>query len=184
MSTPICDFVRKYSSSDPVRLHMPGHKGQPLLGFEPLDITEIDGADELFAADGIIAESEANASEIFGSRTFYSAGGSTLCIQAMLHLLALNSSAGAPFIIAGRNAHKAFVNAAALLGIGIRWIFPPSGGSYHRCAVTPEAVKAALRLPRKARRSLSHKPRLPRQYSRYQGHSRDLSQSGRAARRG
>lgn len=47
MSTPICDFVRKYSSSDPVRLHMPGHKGQPLLGFEPLDITEIDGADEL-----------------------------------------------------------------------------------------------------------------------------------------
>ena len=62
----------------------------------------------------------------------------------MLHLLALNSSAGAPFIIAGRNAHKAFVNAAALLGIGIRWIFPPSGGSYHRCAVTPEAVKAAL----------------------------------------
>lgn len=144
MSTPICDFVRKYSSSDPVRLHMPGHKGQPLLGFEPLDITEIDGADELFAADGIIAESEANASEIFGSRTFYSAGGSTLCIQAMLHLLALNSSVGEPFIIAGRNAHKAFVNAAALLGIGIRWIFPPSGGSYHRCAVTPEAVKAAL----------------------------------------
>ena len=185
MSTPICDFVRKYSSSDPVRLHMPGHKGQPLLGFEPLDITEIDGADELFAADGIIAESEANASEIFGSRTFYSAGGSTLCIQAMLHLLALNSSAGAPFIIAGRNAHKAFVNAAALLGIGIRWIFPPSGGSYHRCAVTPEAVKAALSACRpKARRSLSHKPRLPRQYSRYQGHSRDLSQSGRAARRG
>ena len=59
MSTPICDFVRRYRQSDPVRFHMPGHKGYPFLGFEPLDITEIDGADELFTASGIIAESEA-----------------------------------------------------------------------------------------------------------------------------
>lgn len=144
MNTPICDFVSKYAACDPVRLHMPGHKGKALLGFEPLDITEIDGADELFASDGIIAESEANASSIFGSKTFYSAGGSTLCIQAMLRLLALNSAGRVPVIVAGRNAHKAFVNAAALLGIEVRWIYPPSGGSYHRCAVTPQGVRAAL----------------------------------------
>ena len=35
---------------------MPGHKGQSLLGFEPWDITEIKGADELYGADGIIAQ--------------------------------------------------------------------------------------------------------------------------------
>ena len=89
MSTPICDFVRRYRDSAAVRLHMPGHKGKPLLGFEPWDITEIDGADELFTPHGIIAESEAQASALFGAHTVYSTGGSTLCIQTMLHLTAL-----------------------------------------------------------------------------------------------
>ena len=62
---------------------MPGHKGVPFLGFESFDITEINGADELFTASGIIAESEQNASETFGAKTFYSTGGSTLCIEAV-----------------------------------------------------------------------------------------------------
>ena len=70
MSTPICDFVRRYTQSEPVRFHMPGHKGVPVLGFEPYDITEIDGADELFTASGIIAESEAQAGALFGAHTF------------------------------------------------------------------------------------------------------------------
>ena len=55
MTTPIVDFVRSYAQSGTARLHMPGHKGQSLLGFEPLDITEICGADELYAPEGIIA---------------------------------------------------------------------------------------------------------------------------------
>ena len=44
MDTPICDFVSKYRASKSLRLHMPGHKGRELLGFESLDITEIDAA--------------------------------------------------------------------------------------------------------------------------------------------
>ena len=43
---------------------MPGHKGQSLLGFEPLDLTEIRGADELYEPEGIIAQSEANATPV------------------------------------------------------------------------------------------------------------------------
>ena len=56
MTTPIVDFVQNYAKSGTSRLHMPGHKGQALLGFEGLDITEIRGADELYEADGIIYE--------------------------------------------------------------------------------------------------------------------------------
>ena len=67
MTTPIVDFVRRYAQSGTSRLHMPGHKGQSLLGFEPWDITEIKGADELYGADGIIAQSEANATRLFGT---------------------------------------------------------------------------------------------------------------------
>ena len=47
MTTPTVDFVRRYAQSGTSRLHMPGHKGQSLLGCEPWDITEIKGADEL-----------------------------------------------------------------------------------------------------------------------------------------
>ena len=146
MSTPICDFVRRYRDSDAVRLHMPGHKGKHLLGFEPWDITEIDGADELFTADGIIAESEAQASAMFGAHTVYSTGGSTLCIQTMLHLTALYAASKGerPRILAARNAHKAFVNAAALLNMDIQWLYPETVASYVSCPITPDQVRRTL----------------------------------------
>ena len=146
MSTPLCDFVRRYAEAQPLRLHMPGHKGVSLLGPEPLDITEIDGADELFAPSGILADSEAQASRAFGAPTLYSAGGSTLCIQAMLYLAMLSAAAAGrrPHILAGRNAHKAFLHAAALLDIGITWLYPAGETPYYACPITPEQVSAAL----------------------------------------
>ena len=86
MTTPIYDFVSVYGVTKRIRMHMPGHKGHDLLGFEKIDITEIDGADELYAPKGIIAESEENVSRIFGCKTVYSTEGSSLCIRAMLYL--------------------------------------------------------------------------------------------------
>lgn len=125
MNTPICDFVREYEKKHTLRLHMPGHKGEALLGFEKYDITEIDGADVLYRADGIIAESQKNASQLFGSKkTLYSTEGSSLCIRAMLFLVksyALQNGNKA-VIAAGRNAHKVFMTASALLDIGVQWL--------------------------------------------------------------
>ena len=62
MKTPIVDFIKRYNDEGSLRLHMPGHKGASFLGFEKSDITEISGADSLYTAKGIIAESEKNAS--------------------------------------------------------------------------------------------------------------------------
>ena len=154
MSSPICDFVRRYNERRPARFHMPGHKGSAILGFEALDITEIDGADELFTADGIIAESEAQAGALFGAHTVYATGGSTLCIQAMLHLSALYAAAKGerPCILAARNTHKAFINAAALLDIDIQWCYPETDTSYVSCHLSPEGIRQA---PCSARRSPS-----------------------------
>ncbi len=127
MNTPIYDFLKKYSESDMLRCHMPGHKGQAIGNFADLqalyslDITEISGADSLFEADGIIAESEQNMSQLYGSAaTVYSAGGSTLCIQTMLALMKLENRR----FFAVRNVHRAFLNAAALLDIEVEWIMP------------------------------------------------------------
>ena len=66
MSTPVWDFVRRYAGEDPLRLHMPGHKGVPGLGPEPWDLTEIPGADSLYEATGILRESEEEAGRLYG----------------------------------------------------------------------------------------------------------------------
>ena len=127
MNTPICDFVRDYMERDTLRLHMPGHKGKALLGPEAMDITEIPGADVLYHAEGIIAESEANAAALFGSaRTLYSTEGSSLCIRAMLYLAGMYAKRHGrrPCIAAGRNAHSVFLSAAALLDLDVIWLFP------------------------------------------------------------
>ncbi len=127
MNTPICDFVTRYCKKEDLRLHMPGHKGAPLLGFEDRDITEIVGADSLYEASGIILESERNAASIFGSaHTFYSAEGSSLCIRAMLAMVARYAAerGQAPVILAARNVHKTFVTAAGLLDLGVEWLCP------------------------------------------------------------
>ena len=135
MDTPICDFVREYARLNTHRLHMPGHKGAAFLGMEPLDITEIQGADSLYEANGIIARSEANASVLFGCRTFYSTEGSSQCIRAMLYLITLYAAQQGrkPLIAAGRNAHKTFLTAAALLDTDVRWLYPQSPVSYLSC---------------------------------------------------
>ena len=120
MNTPICDFVRDYAARRPVRMHMPGHKGNAGIGPEALDLTEIDGADELYRSRGIIRESEINAASLFGAaRTVYSAEGSSLCIRAMLYLALLTAGEkGIPGrLLAGRNAHRTLMSAAALLDL-------------------------------------------------------------------
>lgn len=144
MNTPIYDFVRDYAASGASRLHMPGHKGTPVLGPEPLDITEIPGADVLCHAEGIIRESEENAARLFGSqRTVYSAEGSSLCIRAMLYLgMQYAKRQGRdPLVLAARNAHSTFLTAAGLLDLEIRWLY---GEGLLTCDFSPETLDAEL----------------------------------------
>jgi len=109
---------------------MPGHKGSAFVGPEAFDITEIEGADVLYKAGGIIAESQRNAARLFETRkTLYSTEGSSLCIRAMLRLaLGAGSGGGArPWVLAARNAHKAFLSACALLDLDVEWIYTDEG---------------------------------------------------------
>ncbi len=145
MNTPICDFIKKYSDSDTVRFHMPGHKGVGNLGVEAYDITEIHGADVLYSPNGIIAESEENASRLFGTaHTFYSTEGSTLAIKAMLAIIKAQKRDTPPVILAARNVHKAFVYAAALLDLTVEWIYPTEASHLCECRLSPEDIRAAI----------------------------------------
>ena len=146
MKTPVRDFIDYYRQSGMTRLHMPGHKGHGPLGCEAWDLTEIQGADDLADPSGILLESENNATALFGSRhTFYSTGGSSQCIKAMLYLALLHKPAGAAAtVLAGRNAHKAFVHGCALLGLEPVWLWPSQPDGLCTCAVTGEDLERAL----------------------------------------
>lgn len=147
MKTPIIDFVKTYSDSEYVRLHMPGHKGKTYLGCENYDITEIDGADVLYSPNGIIEESENNATSLFGSgHTYYSTQGSTLCIKAMLAIALQNSAEknAKPLILAARNVHKAFIYACALLDIDVEWLYCKESSHLCSCIISPEQLESTL----------------------------------------
>lgn len=146
MTTPIWDFLQRYQQAGTRRFHMPGHKGAGPLGCEPWDITEIAGADSLYEAAGVIAESEANASALFGSgATYYSTEGSSQCVKAMLHLALQNRPAGTPPVVAAaRNVHKSFVHAAALLDFEPLWLWPEESASLCACPVTAEGLDRVL----------------------------------------
>lgn len=136
MTTPVWDYIQNYVNLNPVRLHMPGHKGQGTL--EQYDLTEVEGADVLYHADGILKESMENASAIFGSgKTVYSAEGASLAIRAMVYLLKLCGKK----IAAARNAHSTFVTAAALLNVEVQWIY---GENLLSCHITPEELEQFL----------------------------------------
>lgn len=147
MDTPIYDFVKAYQEKGVGRLHMPGHKGNLFLGCEPLDITEIQGADDLYHPQGIILKSEENATSLFGTRnTFYATGGSSQCIGAMVYLAMLhaNNKQGKPKILAGRNAHKAFLHACALLDLDVCWIYPEEETTLCACPILPQQLDRML----------------------------------------
>jgi arginine decarboxylase len=148
--TPLYNSLLKYSGENPARFHMPGHKGS---GFSPLfdvfgevlrfDVTELPETDNLFEDTGAILEAEKLAARVYGTNTtVFSAGGSTLCIQAMLRLTAK----GGGKIICARNVHRSAVNAMALLGIEPVWVWPsPFAGSGLPGRILPEDVKDAAR---------------------------------------
>lgn len=150
MNTPIYDFLQNFEKRDFSRLFMPGHKGNsPFKIFSEIcryDITEIEGADSLFHADGIIQSAEENTAQLFGAEnTCFSVGGSTLCIQAMLALAQARAGYKRKKIIAARNAHTAFINSCILLNLEPVWVMP----NYNDAAgisgeITPHSIKSAV----------------------------------------
>ena len=140
------EALEEYSGKDFSRFHMPGHKGAGKFpDYYKYDITEVEGADSLFESSGAIAETEKRFAKIYGAgASLLSAGGSTLCIQAML-ATALNP--GDEIIIA-RNCHAAAVNAMALLDINPIWINPRDlYGAEKAFAENPKAKAVYLTSP-------------------------------------
>ena len=84
-----------------------------------------------------------NAAALFGARrTCYSTEGSSQCIRAMLYLAV--AASGSHTVVAARNVHRAFVSAAALLDLEIRWLWPEESRSLCGCPISPAQLEETL----------------------------------------
>ena len=124
MPAPLYDALVLHRDLGRASFHTPGHKNNPEAlppDLYSLDFTELPDTDSLFDASGPILEAENLAAELFGTaRTCLSAGGCTLCIQAMLRLAAPEGGR----VLCSRVIHRGAVNAMALLGLEPVWAMP------------------------------------------------------------
>ena len=134
-------------------LHMPGHKRRqppaPGLGCYAFDLTEIDGADDLHDADGILAQAMGRTAALYGSaRCWYLVGGSTVGLLAGIRAVAPFGSE----VIVARGCHKAVYHALELGRLTAHYVTAPvveAFGVYG--SIPPAAVEAALAAHPRAR---------------------------------
>lgn len=125
MSEELYDRLRAYADAGYYPFHMPGHKRNPdsgvLSGWYQLDITEIDGFDNLHEAEGILARAQERAAELYGAQeTHFLVNGST---GGILSAVAAVASPGKILLMA-RNCHKSVYHAAFLNRLETRYLFP------------------------------------------------------------
>lgn len=117
------DKLLQYQSSEMYPFHMPGHKrrkddfANPFL----IDITEIEGFDNLHHAEGILKDAQDRAAALYHSEeTYFLVNGSTCGILAAVS--ACTARGGK--ILMARNCHKATYHAAYLRGLDIEYLYP------------------------------------------------------------
>ncbi|MBE6929884.1 MAG: amino acid decarboxylase [Ruminococcaceae bacterium] len=144
----LLSFLQNYSLHGRIPMHMPGHKRASYLApyldilGAGLDVTEIDGLDDLHDADGILKAAMDRAAALWGSdRAFFLINGSTCGLLAGLYSL----TAYGDEVLIARNCHKAVYHAVELRGLIPHYLVPPvdPGFGIHG-SVSPADVAAAL----------------------------------------
>lgn len=120
--------LEKYYNEDYLPMHMPGHKRNVKLLGEKLpykiDITEINGFDDLHHAEGLIKDIEEKAKRIYESKkSFILVNGSTCGILAGIRA-AVNFG---DKVLVARNSHKSVYNAIEINGLNPIYILPKIG---------------------------------------------------------
>ncbi len=141
----LAKLLAKHDENNVVPFHMPGHKRADfdyLYGAQKIDITEIEGFDNLNDASGVILKSEKLAAEVFGAKySRFSVNGSTGGILAAIRAVCREGDK----ILVARNCHKSVFNAIEVFGLKPVYVMPTyfdEFGFYG--SVYPTSVKKAL----------------------------------------
>ena len=138
------DKLIAYAKSDIYPFHMPGHKRHMQEEADPyaIDITEIDGFDNLHDAEEILAEAQQRAAVLYGAKkSYYLINGSTCGILSAVSATTRRNGT----ILMARNCHKAVYHAAYLRNLTTRYLYPVITRFGIQGVITPESVEAALR---------------------------------------
>lgn len=139
--------LRDYSKTENYPFHMPGHKrNTEMLGVSlpfNIDITEIDGFDNLHNASGILRTAAEKAEKIFHSEHSYMLiNGSTCGILAAIHAVTKYNDS----IILARNCHKAVYNGCLLNNLKMNFVYPEQDiNSGVSGSITPDSVLSAIK---------------------------------------
>ena len=138
--------LSSYGDSDYYPYHMPGHKRSQLAGdmaqYYGIDITEIDGFDDLHHAEGILRNAQQRANRLYGAdETFYLVNGSTCGVLASIMA---TTERGGELLIA-RNCHKSVYHAAIMQELTLRYCYPTLIEEYGICdGVAAEEIERLL----------------------------------------
>lgn len=132
-----------YSKTDAYPFHMPGHKRQRLDFPNPytIDITEIDGFDNLHHAEGILKGAQERAAALYGSdRCYYLVNGSTCGLLAAI----CGATKKRDKVLVARNCHKAVYHALFLNELEAEYLYPAITENDLQGQITPEQVRSEL----------------------------------------
>ena len=138
------DKLLEYSESDFLPMHMPGHKRRAVDTVLPygIDITEIDGFDNLHNRQGVLKELADRCAALRSAGcAFPLVGGSTLGVLTAVYAL---TKPGDTVIIA-RGCHKSVYHACEICGLNVKYIFPETDKNGFFLSITPESVETALK---------------------------------------
>lgn len=122
----------KYQEQEFLSFHTPGHKGKQEFfkdfNFPEQDLTELPGLDMLHAPNGVIAEAQKRAAQVFGAEeSFFLVNGATAGNQAMF--LALSETKGK--VLVERQSHRSAMAGLILSGLEPVYIKPVVHPEFH-----------------------------------------------------
>lgn len=168
--------LKNYSASDYYAFHMPGHKRNLDLmqGTSPyrIDITEIDGFDDLHHAEGILKDAQERAARIYhADETHFLVNGSTVGILSAI----MGTTKKGDAILVARNCHKSVYHAICLNELNPVYLFPKFDTELGLSTeIDPEDVRETLKENPKIRAVMIVSPT-------YDGVVSDIEKIARAA---
>lgn len=138
--------LQAYAREEIYPCHMPGHKrrgwGELPEELCRLDITEIEGFDNLHQPEGILLELQKKAAALYGAEeSFYLVNGSTCGIMSAVSCALPRGG----HLLMARNCHKSAYHAAYLRDLKLSYLHPPCLEEYEVFdAVLPSQVQEAL----------------------------------------
>ncbi len=144
-SQTLIEKLKILEASDLYPFHMPGHKRQIEVSLNPykMDITEIEGFDNLHHPTEVLKEVQDKWAKLYGAPNAYllingSSGGILSAISAA-------TRAGDEVLIA-RNSHKSVYHAALLNRLKVHYLYPKQLRLNINASISPEEVEEQFKL--------------------------------------